>query len=128
MKSLLLATACITLVATSACVPASRFEWGNYENTLYAYTKNPAGRPAYKAALVSAIERGRATNRVAPGLLAELGYLQLEDGEREAAIRSFEEEKRVFPEAAVFMTAIISKIRTGSSPAEVREAAMETPS
>lgn len=125
MRALYLMGAGVLLCATVACAPVSRFEWGNYENALYAYTKNAAARPAYEAALVGAIEKGRATGRVAPGLLAELGYLQLEDGKREDAIKSFQEEMLLFPESSAFMSSVIGKIRSGSSVAAVRNISME---
>lgn len=106
LMGLLLAGAGLTACTTTT----SRFDWGAYDTTLYAYAKNPAARDAYRTALVRAIERGRASNRVAPGLLAELGYLHLEDGQQAAAIQCFEEEMARFPEAAPFMTGVIARL------------------
>ena len=63
------------VLGISACAPTSRFEWGAYENTLYAYSKAPEAREAYRNSLVTALRTGEASNRVAPGLNAELGYL-----------------------------------------------------
>lgn len=103
----------IGLVA--ACAPVSRFEWGNYENTLYAYSKTPNAREAYKASLLAAISKGTSDNRIAPGLNAELGYLFMEDGQTAEAIRYFEAEKRLFPESQSFMDGIITRLRSNGS-------------
>lgn len=102
-------------LAVSACAPSSRFEWGTYEGTLYAYSKKPESRDAYRASLVSAIQRGEATNRVAPGLNAELGYLFMEAGQTAEAIQHFEAEKRLFPESARFMDGVIARIRSNGT-------------
>ena len=98
----------------AGCVAPSRFEWGNYEAGLYTYAKRPDQRATYRRALEEAIQKGRASNRVAPGLLAELGYLHLEDGKIPSAIALFEEEKVLFPESKKLMNDVISKISAGS--------------
>jgi hypothetical protein len=103
------------LLLTSACVTPSRFEWGGYEASLYAYAKHPEQKEQYQAALETAIERGRETNRVAPGLLAELGYLRLEDGDTAQAVALFEEEIRLFPEARPFLTDVINRAKGSSA-------------
>lgn len=99
------------LVLCVACAPTSRFEWGNYEMALYRYHKQPAEREAYRAALVQAIERGEARNRVAPGLNAELGYLSLEAGDAGGAIALFEREVVLYPESARFLNGVIEQLR-----------------
>ena len=109
-----------TLLAMCACAPATRFNWGNYEDALYRYYKSPAERDAYRTALIDAIDRGRAQNSIAPGLLAELGYLYLEDGDQARARVLFEEEITRFPEARLFLARIIDNSATrpmaGGSP------------
>lgn len=99
----------------SACAPVSRFEWGTYENTLYALSKTPNAREAYKSSLVAAIRRGESTNRVAPGLNAELGYLFMEDGQTAEAIQYFETEKLLFPESGIFMDGVIARLRSAGA-------------
>jgi hypothetical protein len=102
-------TAGLTL---SACATnKSRFEWGNYEGSLYAYAKKPDAKPKYKEALERAIDTGRKTNRVAPGLLAELGYLYLEDGDVAHATPLFEEEMQRFPESRVFLAGVVTRAK-----------------
>ncbi len=117
-----LRTAILAVAATlllSACATPSRFEWGAYEGALYAYAKKPDTRPGYRTALVKAIAEGRITNRLAPGLLAELGYITLEDGDASGAIILFEEEMQAFPESRPFLQAIVLRARGQSSNAKV---------
>lgn len=100
----------------SACsTTTSRFEWGGYESALYTYAKKPDRRPDYQKALEAAISRGRATDRVAPGLLAELGYLYLEDGDVGHAIPLFEEEMTRFPESRAFLSAVVTRAKASRS-------------
>ena len=93
----------------AGCMTPSRFEWGNYEAGLYAYAKSPAQRATYRKTLEDAIKKGRATNRVAPGMLAELVYLHLEDGDIAGAVQLFREEMTQFPESRALMTSVIAR-------------------
>jgi hypothetical protein len=103
----------------SACATPSRFEWGAYEGALYSYAKKPDTRPQYRASLEKAIDQGRKTDRLAPGLLAELGYLKLDDGETAAAVALFEQEMKLFPESRPFLEGVVSRANGGSKKAEV---------
>ena len=97
-------------MAVTACAPTTRFEWGAYEQALYAYTQNPESRSVYKTSLEQAIDRGQKRNAVAPGMHAELGYLYLEEGDSAAALQHFQQERALFPESARFMDRVISQI------------------
>lgn len=110
--------AALSLLLT-ACATSSRFEWGNYEGALYSYAKKPELRPQYRTSLEKAIDQGRRTNRIAPGMLAELGYLALEDGDTSAAVALFEEEMRLFPESRSFLEGVTARARGGSQTSEV---------
>lgn len=101
------AALCVGLIA---CAPTSRFEWGGYEQGLYAYSQNPENRAVYKTSLEQAIARGKARDAVAPGLYAELGYLYLEEGDAASAILNFQQERALFPESAAFMDSVIQKL------------------
>jgi hypothetical protein len=107
-----------SLLVLAGCAPSTRFEWGNYEGSLYSYYKAPSERAQYKAELVKAINAGVKSNRVAPGLYAELGYLQMEDGDIPAAQVSFSKEMALFPESKPFLTSISAKLfNTNGKPA-----------
>lgn len=101
----LVAAACV--LSGCAISMGPKFYWGNYEHALYVYSKKPDQRELYRSSLEKAIEQGRASNAVAPGLLAELGYLYLEDGDTDKAIALFQEEMTRFPESKVFLTSVV---------------------
>lgn len=107
--------AALVALSLGGCLPASRFEWGTYEGSLYAYAKRPDQKAAFRLSLERAIQRGVETNRVAPGLNAELGYLYLEDGEVARAVALFEEEMRLFPESRAFLTDVVSRAKGGDA-------------
>lgn len=123
MSRTLKRAAVITLSAAAllvtACAPTTRFEWGAYEGALYAYAKKPETRPQYRSALESAIQKGRLTNRVAPGLQAELGYILLEDGDKAGARTQFEREMHDFPESKTFLRGVVDRLDGGAKKAEV---------
>ena len=97
----------VTVMGLTNCAPATRFDWGNYEDALYLYYKSPDQREVYKMALTDAIDRGRRANKIAPGVLAELGYLYQQDGDAGRARELFEEEMMRFPESRPFLIRII---------------------
>lgn len=112
---LILGAAALTTVA--ACAPQSRFEWGNYENSLYALYQNPDAADGYEQSLRRAIARGDETDRVAPGLNAELGYLLHEQGRHAEAREYFLRERELFPESATFMNRYLEPAAAGAADA-----------
>lgn len=92
-----------------ACASTNRFVWGDYENALYLYYKQPEYLDEYIRALEAAIVDGHAENKVAPGLLAELGYIYLVQGDSVRARELFQEEIDLFPESGVFLYGIIER-------------------
>lgn len=101
-----------SLLSACATQPQPKFYWGDYEHALYVYAKKPDQRAHYKDALQKAVDEGRAKNTVAPGLLSELGYLYLEDGDADKAIALFQEEMKRFPESRVFLTSVIEHAKS----------------
>jgi hypothetical protein len=99
----------------SACAPQTRFEWGTYEPSLYAYYKNPSAQAEYENALVKAIAAGKKSNKIAPGLYAELGYLKLEEGKIAEAQANFDEEMRLFPESRFFLANVSRRAAPGAA-------------
>lgn len=122
--------ACACALGLVACATPSRFEWGNYENTLYAYSKSPQAREDYRKSLQVAIENGEKTQRLAPGMYAELGYLFLEDNNKAEAVSSFQKEMEAFPESRAFLTPVVARVNGGSStqPAASPGVSQSTPS
>ncbi|WP_417468995.1 DUF4810 domain-containing protein [Maricaulis sp.] len=114
---------CVAVVAlaVTACAAPSRFEWGGYEQGLYNYYRNPETSENYIRTLERAIERGDATNRTAPGLNAELGFIHLGRGDSGLAETYFQREIQLFPESETFLSRFVGD----SSSAATGDAAID---
>lgn len=109
----------VAMLALSACAtgPGPKYEWGNYETSMYGYYKNPADANGLSMAIEKAIKQAETTKRpVAPGLYAEYGYLLMVQGRAQDAIANFENEKRLWPESAQLMDKM-SKMALAQQPA-----------
>jgi hypothetical protein len=105
-----LLTLLLVLSSLSACVPPTMYEWGRYEDSLYAYYRDTDQMGLYMEALGEVIE-GAAKTRIGPGLHAEYGFLLFERGRTAEAIRQFEREKEKWPESERFMDVLIRLAR-----------------
>ncbi len=106
------AAALVFVLLASACAPRTHYVWGNYENALYRYYQTPANPQPYIAALKSAVVRGDAAGRTAPGLHAEYGYMLLTQHHPRQAVAQFEAEKKLWPESGRLMDRMIT-VATG---------------
>ncbi len=121
-KPLILAAIFAIGLTASGCATQERFHWGAYEQALYVYAKKPDQGPAYEKALTRAIETGRRSKRIAPGLLAELGYMRLEQGDFSKAVSLFEEEMMLFPESKFFLSNVVLRAKArAAQPASVTQ-------
>lgn len=107
----------IRILALSACVlftgcaSNALYQWGGYDDHLYATYKDPSKVEVLRAKLEAQIQASQAAGRkVAPGLYAELGTIYLQAGNRPQALRYYELEKTHWPESTVLMTAMIQNI------------------
>jgi hypothetical protein len=107
----LLGLAFVAGLGLAGCATTEPFEWGNYDASLYAYSKHPEQLPQFEKSLRDAIASGRAQGRLAPGLQAELGYCYLGEGKRAEAIEQFKAEMTSFPEATPLMNRVIAQIQ-----------------
>jgi hypothetical protein len=105
------------LLASVACArrPARTYAWSGYQWSAYSGNQIERGgpeSPKFEATLERIIQRSDASGRkVAPGILAEYGYLLLKRGETEAAIPYFEREAEEWPESEAFMRWVIDQAR-----------------
>ena len=99
----------------SGCANTSKplYNYGNYNETYYAYKKNlnKESMVALQMSIEEAIKNAgeSSSGRVPPGMYANLGYIYLKSGENSKAIANFEKEKQLYPEASHFMDRIIKK-------------------
>ena len=100
------------LLASTACT-TTHYDWGRYEESVYAVTIRPDGFDLAKE--IDSLEQQLlvSTNHdrlPPPGLHAHLGYLHSVAGNLSAARTHFENEKRIFPESAHFMDQLIARL------------------
>lgn len=100
-------------MGTQACATRqTHYEWGNYDDALYASYKNPQDRQAFIASLKTIIlESERSRGKAPPGIYAEYGYALYEEGSAAEAVVYFEKERDAWPESRAFMEKMISNAR-----------------
>jgi hypothetical protein len=117
MKLLLIAAAVAVL---SGCAAPRLYNWGGYDDALYASYKDPTKTEALRTRLeahIAAMEG--AGQKVAPGLYAELGTLYLQGGVKSKAAELYAKEQKAWPESSQLMTALITNIqRTAAAEGE----------
>jgi hypothetical protein len=105
--------AAITLMAMvlGGCVSQPTYQWGGYENMLYAGYKDPTKMEELKVGLeahIAAMDSSK--QKVAPGLFAELGTLYLQSGNSDKARTLYVRERDAWPESAGLMNAMIQNL------------------
>lgn len=114
MKLVIIAAA---LAALAGCASTGLYDWGGYEDALYASYKDPAKVEALRTKLeahIAAMES--AGHKVAPGLYAELGTLYYQAGARSKAAEFYAKERQAWPESGQLMTALITNIQRTAAP------------
>jgi len=98
-----------------ACAPKPLYNWGGYNECVYAYCYKNDPEKAY-ALLSETVTNAEKNNlRLAPGLCAEYGYLLYQRGEIGLAAQYFQKEAIAFPESAVLMNKLIGRLKQGES-------------
>lgn len=97
------------------CAPSTTYHWGNYENSLFRYYKNPSEVKELAESLSMIIKEGEQDGRVPPGLYAEYGYLLFVTGNTDEAVAYFEKEKNIWPESNVLMDKMIETTKTADT-------------
>jgi hypothetical protein len=113
-KTLLLMVLAISALAGCAHAPPNLYQWGSYEEQVYAMYIDSGKVPLENQLqdLESDYQDIRASNgAVPPGFHAHLGYLYFQSGKIDQAILSFETEKLLFPESTVFMDRLIARVK-----------------
>lgn len=100
--------------ALTGCAGPRLYQWGSYEEQVYAMYSD-SGKISLEEQLQHLeqdYQKARAANRpVPPGYHAHVGYLYFQLGKADQALQSFETEKALFPESAVYMDRLIARIR-----------------
>ena len=102
------------IIIISSCATESIYYWGNYENLIYTQYQTPGkATPEYQVDKMQAdIQKAKSKNKpLPPGFYAHLGYQYLQMGKTTEAKKSFEAEKRQFPESALLMNRFLKKFK-----------------
>jgi hypothetical protein len=99
----------VLLLSVAGCASRhQRYDWGSYDPSLYSYYKDPTKVAELSASLVAVIDAANADHGVVPpGIYAEYGYLQLQQGKTANAVELFKQEESHWPESKVFMDRMI---------------------
>lgn len=101
---------------TACAAPQKKYEWGNYEQSLYEYYKAPANAAALATSVEATIGKAEQASRpVPPGIYAEYGFLLLQQGRVQDAAVFFNKEKTHWPESATLMTRMIKLAESKSN-------------
>jgi len=114
IKRLFLTVPAVLILAGCAGSKPLLYEWGSYENQIYAMYSDTGKVPIEQQ--LQDLERdyqiARSVNKpVPPGYHAQLGYLYFQLGKADQAVQSFETEKALFPEATLYMDRLIARIK-----------------
>lgn len=106
------ALAAVLVAGASGCAtPSTHYAWGNYDDALYAFYKNPdpAQHQKYVASLKAIIlATERDGTRIPPGVYAEYGYALYEEGNATEAVAWYRREMEAWPASRTFMEKMIA--------------------
>lgn len=106
----------LPIFLVGCAVPAAKYNWGNYDSSLYSYYKDTSKSTEHIAELESIIQSADQTQaKVAPGIHAEYGYFLMQQGKSSEAVAQFEREKTKWPESAQLMNSMIKVASMKSS-------------
>lgn len=112
---MVLAATMVAALAGCAQPPTGKYMWGNYALTLYDYQQDATKLAQYQEELERLAVTDPKTQKIAPGVFAELGYVRLAKGDVPGAVAMFEREKTAWPESTVFMDKAITAARNGTA-------------
>lgn len=116
LSTVLLATVLVLIAGCAHKRPQALYNYEGYSQTYYHYKQDgtPESLTALQEEVVKAIENSQnsVSKRVAPGLYANLGYIQMRQGKTSMAIENFKMEMELYPESRKFMQSIIASMQT----------------
>ena len=111
VSRLLLAPVLAALTLLTGCATNTLYQWGGYDQALYAGYKDTTKMEALRIKLESHLgEMEKSQQKAAPGLYAELGTLYLQAGVGDKALSNYAKERDAWPESRVLMTSLIQNL------------------
>lgn len=109
IRTFLIALFVISL--TGCAIDPGLYQWGGYENDLYAAYKDTTQVEKLRINLEThTMLMEKNDQKVAPGLYAELGTLYLQSGAPAKAIIMYKKERDMWPESKGLMSAMIQNL------------------
>ncbi|WP_445945329.1 DUF4810 domain-containing protein [Shewanella sp.] len=101
-------------IALSGCAATKKpmYLYGDYSESFYALKREAGDETSgkWKSSLESIIsDSNKQAMRVPPGVYANLGFIHLKANDNDKAVEYFELEKKIYPEAEIFMNNLIKK-------------------
>ncbi|WP_027014688.1 DUF4810 domain-containing protein [Comamonas composti] len=120
MKSVLARAAFVLaplLLAGCASPSPALYTWGNYQTQLYKHLKDDGSSPEEQLFQLEEMQqKARASGQaLPPGYRAHMGLLYAKLGNHQQAALQLSEEKRAFPESAVFMDLLLKTFTPAKS-------------
>lgn len=113
-RKILLFIGFLACIFFAGCAPQKMYYFGNYSQTLYTFEKNQNEESLIKhrQELDRVIAESEVKNLpVPPGIYAELGYINLKTNNSREAIRLFQAESQLYPEAKHLMGRLIQSAK-----------------
>ncbi|HEV7817083.1 MAG TPA: DUF4810 domain-containing protein [Janthinobacterium sp.] len=120
MKITIIKSAAMTLALVGAAVlsgcqtaPKTMYQWEGYQPQVYQHFKGESPEQQ-----IAVMEKDLQTisakgNMAPPGFHAHLGMLYSIAGKPDQVVAQFEDEKKLFPESAVYMDFLLAKMKKG---------------
>ena len=99
----------LSLVSGCATAPKTLYNWGSYQNQVYARFKSSSTPEQQIQEMEKTLHAPKSGQPVAPGFHAHLGLLYGEVGRTNDMCDQFNSEKQLFPESATFMDFLLTK-------------------
>ena len=109
-----------SLLSGCASQPNTLYNWGSYQDQLYARFKADTSPEKQIQELEKTLQNPKSAQPAAPGLHAHLGLLYGEAGRSAEMCEQFKTEKQLFPESAPFMDFLLAKAESKTPKKEVK--------
>lgn len=116
-------------ILLNGCAQKQLYYFGDYSNTLYSFEKNhdDASLLKHKQELERIIAESKIRKMiVAPGIYAELGFINLKNNNSKDAINLFQTEAKIYPESKYLMDRLIQMANKRESDDSVISTSSET--
>lgn len=102
----------VLVVLTLSGCAQSLYYWGDYEDALYSHYETPGQMQEFSQNLHSIITEAKENERpVPPGVYAEYGYVLMQTGHPDTAIKYYELEEQHWAVSAKLMNRMIRMAR-----------------